>query len=72
MEFQQYVTQDNDHWDTIAYKAYGNAALIEGIIAANPNVGIVDALPGGIVLQIPIIPEEQAVVNLESLPPWKR
>jgi phage tail protein X len=72
MEFQQYVTSENDTWDNIAYKAYGNPNLIEGIISANPNVGITDVLAGGVVLSIPIIEEEQTVTNLENLPPWKR
>ena len=72
MEFQQYVTNDGDCWDSVAYKAYGNPNLIEGIISANPDVAITDVLPGGVVLRIPIIEEEQTVTNLENLPPWKR
>lgn len=65
-----YTTMDGDRWDTIAYKAYGDATQIAVIIAAN-TTPITDTLPGGIDLIIPIV-EIANAVSSALLPPWKR
>ena len=71
MEYLTYITQDNDRWDSIAYRFYGDAMRYRSIIEANPHVRIVSALPAGLILKIPIIEKNQVVAD-SALPPWKR
>ncbi len=71
MATTQYITNQDERWDTIAYNVYGDAGLSAGIIAANPAVPITDKLPAGTVLEIPIL-EEIEVLNSDLLPIWKR
>ena len=72
MVYKQYTTIDGERWDNVAYKAYGNAAMIKPIIEANPNVLITDRIPVGTVLNIPILQDEQVLTDQELLPPWKQ
>lgn len=65
-----YTTKQGERWDTVAYKAYGDAMRINELIQANPNVPITDEIPANTVLNIPIIAEPTLDANL--LPPWKR
>lgn len=67
-----YITKENVRWDTIAFLAYGDASLMNTIIAANVNVDITEKLPGGIELQIPVIETTALPAAAENLPPWKR
>jgi len=69
-EFVEYVTQDGDRWDLIAFKMYGDAYAYEPIIVANPHVPIRAVLPGGIKLRVPV--RETPVLADPSVPPWKR
>jgi phage tail protein X len=71
-EYVPYITQQNDRWDSIAYRFYGDAYAYERIIAANPTAPIRPVLPAGLKLAIPLIArtESQSIVN--KLPPWKR
>jgi phage tail protein X len=68
-EYMEYVTIDGDRWDLIAWAMYGNAALMEPIIVANPQVPISRRLTGGLTLRIPILDIQPAVTGM---PPWKR
>lgn len=71
MKYVEYVTNDGDRWDLIAYKFYGNALNYEVIVNANPQVEIVPLLSGGIILKIPKI-EIGNILKDDDLPPWKR
>jgi phage tail protein X len=68
--FTKYITIEGDRWDTIAYRAYGNANEVEPIIFANPSVPITDVLPSGLELLVPI--KDEPEVQQSNLPPWKR
>ena len=70
MKYMQYTALDGERWDTIAYKAYGNPAMVKPIIEANPNVKIEERIPVGTVLQIPIISEDSSTLATQKLPPW--
>lgn len=72
MAFVEYIVKDGDRWDTIAYKAYGDANKINGIIEANKSTVISPILVAGTRLIIPI--EEQAEIELAAdlMPPWKQ
>ncbi len=66
------VTVQGERWDQISYWAYGSENYIVEIQNANPDVPIYDALPGGIVLKIPIKVAETISVDITKLPPWKQ
>ncbi|KQC02101.1 tail protein X [Pedobacter sp. Hv1] len=68
----QYITTEGERWDNVAFKMYGNAGLSAILIKANPEVSISDVIDPGTVLDIPVIQEFEAEVNLDLLPPWKR
>lgn len=70
MPFTEYITQEQDRWDIIAYKAYGDASKMPEIIKANPKVPVYDVLPSGLKLLIPTLASPSGDETL--LPPWKR
>lgn len=70
--FTIYTTVQGDRWDTIAYKAYGDANNFQAIISANSVEPIEDVFPGGVELLIPIIETQPNQVDESLLPPWKR
>jgi hypothetical protein len=67
-----YTVTEGERWDHIAQKAYGKASNYQPIIAANPTIPITTRLPAGIVLRIPIIPDNNILTDTELIPPWKR
>lgn len=70
MEYVEHLTIENDRWDLLAWKYYGDPYLYEPIIVANPTVPIRPFLDPGIRLRVPVIADE--VVLDRDLPPWKR
>lgn len=66
----EYIAKENERWDSIAYRAHGDASKYPQIVAANPDVPITDVLPAGTKLYVPIVQSPQLDKNL--LPPWKR
>ena len=70
--FVEYVTKQGDRWDTIAFKAYGDASLINGIIEANTSIVISPILEAGTRVIVPILESGEIQIDSELLPPWKR
>lgn len=70
--FVEYVTKQGDRWDTIAFKAYGDASLINGIIEANTSIVILPILEAGTRVIVPILESGEIQINSELLPPWKQ
>lgn len=69
----QVTTKGGERWDNIALDAYGTPSKMNDIIAANPGLPLYDVLPGGVVIDIPILPSPVDVkTDAERLPPWKR
>lgn len=68
----QHTTIEGQRWDNIAKEYYGRADKANEIIKANPGVPVYDVLPGGIVLNIPIIEKSEVITDAERLPPWKQ
>lgn len=66
----EYITQDGDRWDLVAYKATGDPSRMSEIADLNPDVTLDTVFIAGIRLFVPIIEEES--VNENLLPPWKR
>jgi len=70
--FVEYVAKQGDRWDTIAFKAYGDATLINGIIEVNPTIVISPILEAGTRVIVPILEQGDIQIDSELLPPWKR
>jgi phage tail protein X len=49
-----YTTKENDVLDWICFKHYGTTAVLEQVLAANPDL-IDEKLPAGIVVKLPYI-----------------
>jgi len=71
-DFVEYIVKQGDRWDTIAFKAYGDATLFNGIIEANTATVISPILESGARLIIPILEVAEIQIDSELLPPWKR
>lgn len=65
----EHTTADNDRWDLLAWKYYGDATKYEPIIVANPTVPITPVLPSGIKLMIPVLDQDSVPAVDEA--PWK-
>lgn len=70
--FVEYVAKQGDRWDTIAFKAYGDATLINGLIEANTTIVISPILEIGTRIIVPILEQGDIQIDSELLPPWKR
>jgi len=70
--FVEYVTKQGDRWDTIAFKAYGDSTLVNGIIEANTSIVISPILEPGTRVIVPILESGEIQIDSELLPPWKR
>jgi len=68
----EYIVKEGDRWDSIAFKAYGDATKYAGIIEANPSAVISPILDPGQRLIIPIVEQTDIEIDSEDLPPWKR
>lgn len=66
-----HVTQEQERWDQIALRYYGNAYLLGRIVEANPGVPVTPILPAGLRLRVPVLDLEETV-PVPGLPPWKR
>jgi phage tail protein X len=49
-----YTTKENDVLDWICWKHYGTTAVLEQVLAANPNLTD-EKLPAGVVVKLPYI-----------------
>ena len=67
----QYTTRAGDRWDIIAHQFYGNALLIDGLIAANPHLPIAEQFVGNLTVFVPVL-QSKPVNNQEDMPPWMR
>ena len=66
------TTYDGERWDQLAFRAYGDASLMNLIVDANPTVSVDDRLSGGMVLQVPIIANQTVTATTSGMPPWKQ
>lgn len=67
-QYKEYLSQDGDRWDLIAYKQYGDCFGYLSLIMANPHVAISPVIPVGTKIVVPILEDERIE---EGLPPWK-
>ena len=64
-----HVTVQDERWDLIAWRYYGDATLYGPIIQANPSLPIVGAFDAGVLVQVPILLSPSSASN--DLPPWE-
>ena len=74
MASTQYITIDNDRWDSIAIKAYGDCTKtqIQLLQNANPYIPITMVFTYGIKIVVPILRDDADTSITNLLPPWKR
>jgi phage tail protein X len=65
----KYTTIQGDTWDMIAYKAFGDEALMIQIMNLNLDYIDVSVFSAGTVLQMPDVTEVEETAS--DLPPWK-
>lgn len=68
-QFITHITYAGERWDLLAFRYYGDPANYQPIIMANPLVPIESVFEAGVVIQIPIIAQQNIVSS--NLPPWK-
>ncbi|WP_066569602.1 tail protein X [Snodgrassella sp. CFCC 13594] len=67
----QYTTREGDRWDLIAHKYYGDATLIDGLIAANPHLPIAEQFAANLTVFVPVLTASPQNAQ-EDMPPWMR
>ena len=71
MEYIEHITMAGDRWDAIAYRYYGDAALISPLAEANDHLQLLPMLPAGLAVRVPLIGDTDAM-DSQELPPWMR
>jgi phage tail protein X len=66
--YLEHTTSDFERWDTLAYRYYGDATMMQPLIEANPTVPLDPVLPVGLLLLVPIIIAAEPIN--QELPPW--
>lgn len=64
--FKTYITTENDTWDLIAFKIFGDGKYTSYLLKANPEFSRVVFFPAEIILIVPEITED----NIGGLPEW--
>jgi hypothetical protein len=78
MAFTIINSYDNERWDSLALRVYGDATRQADLIDANPQILFEEVLPGGTPVIVPIdltavMPSTSTNGNSQSgpgLPPW--
>ena len=68
-EYYIHVTGENERWDTLATKYYGDCYEIAPIIESNPQIPITPILESNTEVLIPVKTQN---TNMENLPIWKQ
>jgi hypothetical protein len=71
MEYFEYITIENERWDTLAYRWYGDALLFTHLVRLNPHIPIQPVLASGTLVFVPRLNLDQRT-DAAKLPPWKR
>jgi phage tail protein X len=67
--FIPHHTTEDERWDQLAWRYYGDAHRYGPIADANPNVPLNATLPSGLTLAIPLL---AARPTAQDVPPWMR
>lgn len=72
MAFKQIEAKEGDRWDNIAQREYGDVSRMNDIRSANPTLPTYHHIPGGTLILIPIIEDNNIPADGSQLPPWKQ
>lgn len=64
-----YVTHQDDAWDAIAFRLWGQERHLLELVKANPEHLDVVLFPAGVELVVPVVPVTQQQLQL---PPWRK
>lgn len=64
----EYVTRQNESWDSISQDFYGTPHRMAELVQANPQYMDLLTFDYGVRLRIPLLEDRGS----DSLPPWKR
>lgn len=67
--YEEYLTEQGDTFDLIAWKLYDEEMLASEIIQANLDYADVLIFDAGVTLLVPVIEETDVQ---ESVPPWRQ
>lgn len=63
--FKTYRSVENDTWDLIAFKLFGDSKYTSQIIKINPDLAKIVLFPASILVKVPDIQELEG-----DVPPW--
>ena len=66
---KKYITHQDDAWDAIAFRLWGQEHLLMVLVWANPEHLDTVLFPAGVELVVPNIPTQY---QAQELPPWRR
>ena len=66
------ITQGQERWDSISYKAYGSDFDIKKIQDANKTIPLQAIIPSGTKVIIPLVDSTAEAIDVNNLPPWKQ
>ena len=67
----RHTTRSGERWDLLAHRYYGNAMLVDGLIAANPHLPLAEEFSDGLTVFVPVL-EAKPQNTQAQLPPWLR
>lgn len=67
--YKEYMTQEGDTFDALAFGMYGDESLAHYIIEYNPDYSDVLIFEANVALRLPIVEDAETP---ETLPPWRR
>lgn len=63
--FKTYKTQENDTWDLIAFKIFGDTKYTSHLLKVNPSLTKAVFFPAGVLLKLPEVKGSEG-----DVPPW--
>lgn len=72
MANKQVISNEGERWDNIAQREYGDANRMNEIRDANPDIPTYHKLPGGLIINVPIIENNNVAADTKKMPPWKQ
>ena len=67
----RHTTRSGERWDLLAHRYYGNALLVDGLMAANPHLPPAEEFSDGLTVFVPVL-EAKPQNTQAQLPPWLR
>lgn len=64
-----YLTRQDEAWDAVAYRLWGQERLFMELVKANPEHLDTVVFPAGVELTVP---ERPVAANALELPPWRK